>query len=100
MGDRSPFQRPRTYQLASLAAAEIALAIRARDRALRPEWTAMPFLYNGPSPVDNELRDDEANDVNNEFSGWTGTLTAFCVAYEVCQKRRESYPLAHVKLLD
>lgn len=78
---RSPFQKVLSYQLSSLAATEIALSLRLRDKALRPEWTNSPFLYNGPSPFEDDAQD--ASEDRTEFSGWSMTLTAFCVAYGV-----------------
>lgn len=77
---RSPFQKVLSYQLSSLAATEIALALRLRDKALRPEWTNPPFLYNGLSPFED---DADGQEDQSEFSSWSMTLTAFCVAYGV-----------------
>lgn len=79
---RAPFHSARSYQLSSLAAPEIALALKARDKALRPQWTSFPYLYNGPSPFEDEIRLDGEEPVG-EYDGWSEALTAFSVAYGI-----------------
>lgn len=75
---RSPFSKPVQFQLASLAASEIALQIRQQDAYLRPLWTSKPFTFVLPSHVDAE----ESSDSQDEDLGcFDRTLTAFCVAY-------------------
>jgi len=76
---RSPFQKPVQFQLASLAASEIALRIRQHDAYLRPLWDSKPFTFVHPSLDDNE--DSDQDHQEEDFGCFDRTLTAFCVAY-------------------
>jgi len=76
---RSPFSKPVQFQLASLAASEIALQIRQQDAYLRPLWKSKPFTFVLPSHVEDEELEQDSQD--EDLGCFDRTLTAFCVAY-------------------
>lgn len=83
LGFRFPFQKPKSFLLASLAALEIGSELKARDKALRPEWTVQPFLFNSPVRFEDDALRSPSMDASPGDHDWSVTLTAFCVAYGV-----------------
>lgn len=78
---RSPFQKPVQFQLAAIAASEIALEIRQRDVYLRPLWTSKPHTVVIPGHDDYDEVERIAQD--DDLSCFDRTLMAFCAAYGV-----------------
>lgn len=78
---RTPFQKPKVLQLASLASYDIALRVRQVEHILRPNWLQRPYICEMPAKIEEQFQPDDppASD-DDQFDR---TLIAYCVAYGV-----------------
>lgn len=78
-----PFQQTQVFQLASLAASEVAVRLRQVVKYLRPDWYQQPYNLQLPNdPGENDLPEiptleEEQDDVFDR------TLISYCMAYNI-----------------
>ena len=77
-----PFEKPRVFVLASLAASEIALRIRQIENYFRPDWHSKPYIFEIPPKVeDAEHILDEYEPFEDSEPQFDRTLVAYSMAY-------------------
>ena len=79
---RTPFQKPKVLQLASLASHDIALRLRYVEENLRPEWESRPYQFIVPDDVKHDILTHITSRQIDEDS-LDRTLIGYCVAYNV-----------------
>ncbi|KAL8661891.1 MAG: hypothetical protein Q9202_005173 [Teloschistes flavicans] len=76
---RPPFQPPIALHLAALCVDEVAVWLRQTAEYLRPEWTEMPFTWEVPPTLNDQLLPVPAEEEENR--AFDRTLTAYCAGY-------------------
>ena len=79
---RLPLRRPSLLYLASSTANDIALCIRQTAEIIRPEWLELPFKWNVPPCLDNDLLPTPSIEGDDYFQ-FDRTLTAYSIGYGV-----------------
>ncbi|KAL8641368.1 MAG: hypothetical protein Q9228_001820 [Teloschistes exilis] len=76
---RPPFQPAIALHLAALCVDEVAVWLRQTAEYLRPEWTEVPFTWDVPLTLNDQLLPVPAEE--EEHRAFDRTLTAYCAGY-------------------
>ncbi|EXJ79726.1 hypothetical protein A1O3_08009 [Capronia epimyces CBS 606.96] len=82
---KPPMGKPYTAQLASFAAGEIALWLRYASEYLRPEWLRVPFAFDVPGELEDQM--DPPDFPKEDHDCFDRTLIAYCAGYDVNTSR-------------
>jgi len=78
-----PFQQGKVFQLASLAAVEVAVRLRQAERYLRPSWGQRPYKLQLPNDPEQESHAGQETLPDEADESFDRTLIAYCVAYNI-----------------
>ena len=79
---RLPLRQPSLLYLASSTANDIVLCIRQTAEFIRPEWLELPFKWNVPPCLEDDILPTPSVEGDDYFQ-FDRTLTAYCVGYGV-----------------
>ncbi|OCT54757.1 leucine rich repeat protein [Cladophialophora carrionii] len=82
---KPPVGQPYMIHLASYAASDIALHLRAASEYLRPEWVRQPFFFDVPPEIDDQAIPPTWPKEDHDC--FDRTLIAYCAGYDVDTSR-------------